>query len=125
MDNGLAKITKAFTSTRWTLFRDLKTIVKKLIKQNPEDTEIICKTIDELFLGKMTEKEFYQMFGKTDETKAYFEKREASKNGSEASESTSDDDKVEIESTTDVTVSKDNKLTVESESENDSPFDDN
>lgn len=125
LDNGPAKITKAFTSTRWNLFRDLKTIVKKLIKQNPEDTEVICKTIDELFLGKMTEKEFYQMFGKTDETKAYFEKREASKNGSEASESTSDDDKVAIESTTDVTVSKDNKLTVESESENDSPFDDN
>ncbi len=127
LNDGKAKITKAFTSTRWNLFRDLKTIVKKLIKQNPEDTEIICKTVDEMFLGKMNEKEFYQMFGKTDATKAYFEKRETSKDGedSDASESTSSDGTVEIESNTDVTVSKDKKLTVENESGSANPFDDN
>ena len=118
LDNGPAKITKAFTSTRWNLFRDLKTIVKQLIKQNPDDTEIICKTVDEMFLGKMNEKEFYEMFGKTDKTQAYFESRGSNSDSNESEEEAN----VEISSdSTEVEVSKD-KITVENESGN--PFED-
>ena len=115
LDDGPAKITKAFTSTRWNIFRDLNTIVKKLVKQNPDDTEKICKIVDEMFLGKMTEEEFYKMVGKTDKTKAYFESREANK-----AEETSEE-AVEVETTEDVDVSKE-KITVENESGN--PFED-
>ena len=87
LDNGPEKITKAFKDTRWNLFRDLNTIVKKLVKQNPEDTEKICKIVDEIFLGKMNEKEFYNMVGKTDRTKSYFENRDSSNNEESISDS--------------------------------------
>ncbi|MBQ2592609.1 MAG: hypothetical protein II567_04920, partial [Candidatus Riflebacteria bacterium] len=110
------KITKAFKDTRWNLFRDLNTIVKKLVKQNPEDTEKICKIVDEMFLGKMNEEEFYKMVGKTDKTKAYFESR-GSNSESNASE---ENENLEISSdSTEVEVSKD-KITVENNSGN--PF---
>ena len=113
LDNGKEKITKAFTSTRWNLFRDLNTIVKQLVKQNPEDTEKICKIVDEVFLGKMDEKEFYKMVGKTDKTKAYFENRGSNKE-SEESEVVSD-----TSSNDDTDVSKE-KITVENSDGN--PF---
>lgn len=119
LDNGPEKITKAFKDTRWNLFRDLNTIVKKLVKQNPDDTEKICKIVDEIFLGKMNEKEFYDMVGKTDKTKAYFESREANKANEEAAE---ESENVEISSdSTEVKVSEE-KANVENESGN--PFED-
>ena len=74
-ENGKEKVYKAFTSTRWNVLRDMSTLVKKFIKQNPEDTETVCKIIDEVFLDKMTDEEFLDFVGKTDATKAYLEKR--------------------------------------------------
>jgi hypothetical protein len=74
-ENGKEKVYKAFTSTRLNVFRDMTTLVKKFIKQNPEDTETVCKIVDEVFLGKMTDEEFLDYVGKTDATKAYVENR--------------------------------------------------
>ncbi len=120
LDDGQAKITKAFTSTRWNLFRDLTTIVKKLIKQNPDDTEKICDAVMETFQGKIdNEKDFYKMFGKTDKTKEYYQSHIANKAADTESEST-ESEEITMESTEEAEVSKD-KITVENESGN--PFD--
>lgn len=74
-ENGKEKVYKAFTSTRWNLLRTMPTLVKKFIKQNPEDTETICRIVDEVFLGKLTDEEFLDYVGKNKETMAYLEKR--------------------------------------------------
>ena len=75
LDNGENKITKAFVSTRWNWFRDMNTLIKKLVKQNPDDTETICRIVDEVFLGKLSDEQFYKMVGKNKATKAYVENR--------------------------------------------------
>ncbi|MBQ2594721.1 MAG: hypothetical protein II567_15765 [Candidatus Riflebacteria bacterium] len=113
-DNGKEKVYKAFTSTRLNVFRDMSTLVKKFIKQNPGDTEVVCKIVDEVFLGKMTDEEFLDYVGKNDVTKAYVENR--GKN--------TEDENAELEldsSTTEVTTSNE-KINVENSSGN--PFSD-
>jgi hypothetical protein len=113
-DNGKEKVYKAFTSTRLNVFRDMSTLVKKFIKQNPGDTEVVCKIVDEVFLGKMTDEEFLDYVGKNDVTKAYVENR-----GKKTEEENAD---VEIDgSDTEVTTSKE-KITVENSNGN--PFSD-
>ncbi len=93
-ENGKDKVYKAFTSTRLNVLRDLSTIVKKFIKQNPEDTETVCKLVDEVFLDKMSDEEFLKFVGKNDATKAYLEKR-----GSQESDLEIADDNAEITTT--------------------------
>jgi hypothetical protein len=103
-DNGKDKVYKAFTSTRLNVLRDMTTLVKKFIKQNPEDTETVCKIVDEVFLGKMTDEEFLDYVGKTDATKAYLEKRGSNKESDleitdETAEVTTSNGKIEFENT--------------------------
>ena len=102
-DNGKDKVYKAFTSTRLNVLRDMTTLVKKFIKQNPEDTETVCKIVDEVFLGKMTDEEFLDYVGKTDATKAYLEKRGSQESEmeitDETAEVTTSNGKIEFENT--------------------------
>lgn len=91
IDNGKAKIYKAFTSTRLNIFRDIRTIIKKLVKLYPEDTEAICKIIDEAFYGKLTNDEFYLFVGETDATRKYIENRK------QATSSDENEETIEIE----------------------------
>ena len=115
-ENGKDKVYKAFTSTRLNIFRDMSTLLKKFIKQNPGDTETVCKLVDEVFLGKMTDEEFLDYVGKTDATKAYLENRGKKTEEEEKSQ------EVEIDSSdTEVTVSEE-KINVENSSGN--PFSD-
>ena len=79
IDNGKEKVYKAFTGTRWNLFRDLSTLVKKFIKNNPEDTEKVCQIVDEVFLGKLSDEEFLDYVGKNETTLAYLDKRSQEK----------------------------------------------
>ncbi len=80
-ENGKEKVYKAFTSTRWNVLRDMSTLVKKFIKQNPEDTETVCRIVDEVFLGKLSDEEFLDMVGKNETTLAYVESRGKIGNG--------------------------------------------
>lgn len=90
-ENGKEKVYKAFTSTRWNVLRTMPTLVKKFVKQNPEDTETVCKIVDEVFLGKLSEDEFYKYVGKNKTTMAYWENREKeSEEGESESESESE-----------------------------------
>ena len=111
-ENGKEKVYKAFTSTRLNVLRDMSTLVKKFIKQNPEDTETVCKIVDEVFLDKMTDEEFLKYVGKTDATKAYVENR--------GKKTESEETKVEVDSdNSEEEVSKD-KIKVENSTGN--PF---
>jgi hypothetical protein len=75
--DGRNKIYDAFKSTRWMLFRDLKTLVKRLCKDNPEDVAAIGKIVDELTYGKLSDKEMKKVIGNSDEAKAFLEQRAA------------------------------------------------
>ena len=112
IDNGKEKVYKAFTGTRWNLFRDLSTLVKKFIKNNPEDTEKVCQIVDEVFLGKLSDEEFLDMVGKNKTTLAYVENR-GKKTEEEVEGVVVDGNNENIESTND-------KISVESNSNN--PF---
>lgn len=72
---GKDGVYKAFVDTRWNVLRDMRTLVKKFVKNNPDDTEAVCKIVDEVFLGKLTDKELLDFVGKNEKTKAYLEKR--------------------------------------------------
>lgn len=96
--NGKDKVYKAFTSTRWNVLRTMPTLVKKFIKQNPEDTEAVCRIVDEVFLGKLSEEEFFNFVGKNDITKAYWEKRGNENEDEEKAESIVSTEVVEDES---------------------------
>jgi hypothetical protein len=50
-------------------FRDLKTLVKRLCKDNPEDVAAIGKIVDELTYGKLSDKEMKKVIGNSDEAK--------------------------------------------------------
>ena len=75
--NGKQKIYDAFKSTRWNLFRDLTTVVKKLCKENPDDIATIGKILDELTYGKMSDKEMKKFIGTSKEAKAFLADRAA------------------------------------------------
>ena len=77
---GEDKITAAFVESRWDYDRDMNVFVSCLAKLYPEDTETICKVIDEVFMGKAEKEDLYKMVGETDATKAYIEKREGNSN---------------------------------------------
>ncbi len=74
-ENGKEKVFEAFTSTRWNVLRDMSTLVKKFVKQNPEDTQTVCKIVDQVFLGKLSDEELLDMVGKNETTLAYIESR--------------------------------------------------
>lgn len=74
-ENGRKKIFDAFTSSRWKLFRSLKTITLELAKKNPSDIALIGKIIDEQTLGKLSDTEMMKFIGESDEAKAYLQSR--------------------------------------------------
>lgn len=76
-ENGREKVFEAFTDTRWKIFRDASTLIKRIIKNNPEDAAKIAKIVDEVTLGKLSDKELLDMVGKTEATKAYASNRGA------------------------------------------------
>lgn len=75
IDDGEAKVTKAFTDTRWKLFRDLSTLIKRFIKNNPDDADKVVRIVDETFLFKFTDEELMDMCGKSDAVKNYIATR--------------------------------------------------
>lgn len=72
---GKDKVFKAFTSTRWKLFRDLSTVTKQLCRQNPDDIAAIARIIDERTLGKLSDKEFMQYIGSSAAAKEFLKNR--------------------------------------------------
>ncbi|PKL49439.1 MAG: hypothetical protein CVV42_05490 [Candidatus Riflebacteria bacterium HGW-Riflebacteria-2] len=72
---GKDKVFKAFTSTRWKLFRDLSTITKQLCRQNPDDIAAIAQIIDERTLGKLSDKEFKSYIGSSAAAREFLENR--------------------------------------------------
>ena len=75
IEGGQEKVTKAFTDTRWMLFRDLSTFVKRFIKNNPDDAAKVVQIVDETFLFKFTDDELMDMCGKSDAVKKYIATR--------------------------------------------------
>jgi hypothetical protein len=117
---GKEGVYKAFVDTRWNLLRDMSTLVKKFVKNNPDDAETVCKIVDEVFLGKLSDKEFLNMVGKNETTLAYVEnrgkktekeeeeeKKEAVKVDSDNKEVKASDKEIDVKTTSDNPFSDD------------------
>ena len=113
IDDGQAKVTKAFTDTRWKIFRDLSTFVKRFIKNNPEDAAKVCKIVDETFLYKFTDEEMYDMCGKSQAVKDYVATR-----GQDQSEA----EDVEVEGKEDSTTATVSDEKIEVKTSGNDPF---
>ena len=116
IENGKDKVYKAFTSTRWNVLRTMPTLIKKFVKQNPEDTEAVCRIVDEVFLGKLSEEEFYKYVGKNKTTQAYWENR-----GKETEEENKDIDASKIKNQ-EIEDNVSSGTTVIIETDNNDPF---
>lgn len=77
LDNGKQKVYDAFIKSRGKIGRDLKTFVKELCKQHPEDIDEIGRILDDLSYGKMTDKEMKKFIGNSKEAKAFLKERAA------------------------------------------------
>lgn len=77
ISDGRNKIYDAFVGTRLLIIRDLKTVLKKLCKDNPEDVAVIGRIVDELTLGKLSDKEMTKVLGNTAAVKEFLKEREA------------------------------------------------
>lgn len=108
IDGGKEKVTKAFIGTRWKLFRDLSTLVKRFIKNNPDDAKKVCEIVDEVFLGKFTDEEMFDMCGKSQAVKDYIATR-----GQTVEEVKEEETKIE---------SKVAEKEIDSDADEDSPF---
>ena len=108
LDDGEAKITEAFTDTRWKIWRTMPTLIQKLIKNNPEDAAKIVATVDEVFLGKLSDDELLDYCGKSDAVKAYIATRGQAKDA-------------DVEMTEEIKATASEKP-LEVEAESDSPF---
>lgn len=75
VEGGKDKVFKAFTSTRWKLFRTLKTMTTKICRDNPDDIMAIAKIIDEQTLGKLSDKEFEKYIGSSSAAKEFLKNR--------------------------------------------------
>lgn len=116
IDGGKEKVTKAFTDTRWLVFRDLSTFVKRFIKNNPGDAAKVCKIVDETFLYKFTDKELYDMCGKSDAVKNYVATR-----GKDNKDEEAENIDVDSEESSDLSANtSDTKIKVKTSSDN--PF---
>lgn len=65
VDNGREKIFNSFMATKWKVFRDLKTLTLDLARKNPEDIAKIGLIVDEMTLGKLSDKELISIIGKS------------------------------------------------------------
>ena len=77
LDNGKQKVYDAFIKSRGKAGRDIRTFVKELCKQNPNDIAAIGRILDDLTMGKMTDKEFKKFIGTSKEAKAFLKERAA------------------------------------------------
>lgn len=80
-DNGREKIFKAFTATRWKVFRSIKTITREFAKANSGDIATIGKIINEQTFGKLSDKEFIEMIGDSPEARAFLLNRSGKDTG--------------------------------------------
>lgn len=77
ISDGRNKIYDAFVGTRLLLLRDLKTFLKRLCKDNPDDVAAIGKIVDEITLGKLSDKEMKKVLGSTAAVNEFLAEREA------------------------------------------------
>ena len=82
----------------------------------PIDTEAVCRIVDEVFLGKLSEEEFYKYVGKNKTTQAYWENR-----GKETEEENKDIDASKIKNQ-EIEDNVSSGTTVIIETDNNDPF---
>lgn len=114
---GKAGVYKTFVDTRWNVLRNMSTFVKKFVKNYPDDAEAVCKIVDEVFLGKMTNEELLSMVGKNKTTQAYVESRGKEEEKKDDSESVS----IKTEDTSDAKASE---KVIDVDTSSDNPFSD-
>ncbi len=84
---GEDAITQAFVDSRYNTQRDMRDLVKVLVKENSSRTDEICKVIDEVFLGKASNEEMLEMVGDSKAAKDYVENRTSGKSGTSKGDS--------------------------------------
>jgi hypothetical protein len=73
--NGKEKIFETFKSSRWKIFRTLKTFTKTFAKKYPEDAEKIAQILDEETHSKLSDEEIQKYLGNSKGAQAYIAKR--------------------------------------------------
>ena len=73
--NGKEKIFEAFKSSRWKIFRTLKTFTKTFAKKYPEDAEKIAQILDEETHSKLSDEKLQKYLGNSKGAQAYIAKR--------------------------------------------------
>jgi len=75
VEGGEEKINKAFKDIRWCILRDISNMLKQLVKNNPDDAKQIAGIVDEITLGKLSDKEMMHYLGKSSAIKEFLEER--------------------------------------------------
>ncbi len=74
--DGKEKVFKAFTSTRWKLFRNLKSMSKYFARKYPEDAAKLAEIFNDETFGKLSDRELMGYVGSSDSVKNYIAQRD-------------------------------------------------
>jgi hypothetical protein len=74
--DGREKVFETFTSTRWKLFRNLKSFSRAFARKYPEDAAKLTEIFDNETHGKLSQQELMHYAGDSDAVKDYIAQRE-------------------------------------------------